>query len=94
MTYIRKKQQEQSRSINLQITTNGTLMTPEILLAGTFGFTPFTDYARGGDGEFFAETYALYLTDSNRLSAMNRSSDRIASLRARRHADACYLCDN
>lgn len=45
-----------------------------ISLAGTFGFTAFTDYARqGGDDEFFAETYALYLTDPNRLSAMNRS---------------------
>ncbi len=44
-----------------------------IALAGTFGFTPFTDYARrGGNDEFFAETYALYLTDPNRLSAMNR----------------------
>lgn len=45
-----------------------------IALAGTFGFTPFTDYARsGGNDEFFAETYALFLTDPNRLSAMNRS---------------------
>jgi hypothetical protein len=43
-------------------------------LAATFGFTAFTDYARrGGDEEFFAETYALFLTDPNRLSAMNRS---------------------
>jgi hypothetical protein len=45
-----------------------------IALAGTFGFTPFTDYARsGGNDEFFAEAYALYLTDPDRLSAMNRS---------------------
>ena len=45
-----------------------------ISLAGTFGFTPFTDYARrGGDDEFFAESYALFLTDPNRLSQMNRS---------------------
>jgi hypothetical protein len=45
-----------------------------IALAGTFGFTPFTDYARrGGDDEFFAEAYALFITDPNRLSAMNRS---------------------
>ena len=45
-----------------------------IALAGTFGFTPFTDYARrGGNAEFFAETYALHLTDPNRLSAMSRS---------------------
>lgn len=45
-----------------------------ISLAGTFSFTPFTDYARrGGDSEFFAETYTLYLTDPNRLSAMNRN---------------------
>ena len=44
-----------------------------ISLAGTFGFTPFTDYARrGGNDEFFAETYTLYITDPNRLSAMNR----------------------
>jgi hypothetical protein len=44
-----------------------------VSLAGTFGFTPFTDYARSGGGdEFFAETYALFLTDPNRLSAMNR----------------------
>jgi Domain of unknown function (DUF4157) len=45
-----------------------------VSLAGTFAFTPFTDYARsGGPDEFFAETYALYLTDPSRLSAMNRS---------------------
>lgn len=45
-----------------------------IALAGTFGFTPFTDYARrGGNAEFFAEAYALFLTDPSRLSAMNRS---------------------
>jgi Domain of unknown function (DUF4157) len=44
-----------------------------ISLAATFGFTPFTDYARtGGDDEFFAESYALFLTDPNRLSQMNR----------------------
>lgn len=44
-----------------------------IALAGSFGFTPFTDYARrGGDEEFFAEAYALFLTDPNRLSAMNQ----------------------
>jgi hypothetical protein len=45
-----------------------------ISLAGTFGFTPFTDYARrGGDDEFFAESYALFLTDPGRLSQLNRS---------------------
>jgi len=45
-----------------------------IALAGTFGFAPFTDYARrGGDDEFFAEAYTLFLTDPNRLSAMNRN---------------------
>lgn len=45
-----------------------------VSLARTFGFTAFTDYARrGGDGEFFAETYALYIGDPNRLSLMNRS---------------------
>jgi hypothetical protein len=43
-------------------------------LAKTFGFTPFTDYARRkGDDDFFAETYALFITDPNRLSGMNRS---------------------
>jgi hypothetical protein len=45
-----------------------------IALAGAFGFMPFTDYARrAGNDEFFAETYALFITDPNRLSAMNRS---------------------
>jgi hypothetical protein len=45
-----------------------------VSLAGTFGFRPFTDYARTeGPSEFFAETYALFLTDPIRLSAMNRS---------------------
>jgi len=45
-----------------------------VALAATFGFTPFTDYARReGADEFFAETYALFLTDPSRLSAMNRS---------------------
>jgi hypothetical protein len=45
-----------------------------VSLAGTFGFTTFTDYARReGNEEWFAETYALYLTDPNRLSQMNRS---------------------
>ena len=45
-----------------------------VSLAGTFGFTPFTNYARRkGNDEWFAETYALYLTDPNRLSQMNRS---------------------
>ena len=45
-----------------------------VSLAGTFGFTPFTDYARRkGNDEWFAETYALYLTDPNRLNQMNRS---------------------
>lgn len=45
-----------------------------VALATAFGFTPFTDYARrAGDDEFFAETYALFLTDPNRLSVMNRS---------------------
>lgn len=44
-----------------------------VALAGTFGFTPFTDYARReGNDEWFAETYALHLTDPNRLSQMNR----------------------
>ena len=45
-----------------------------VALAHAFGFTPFTDYARReGNDEWFAETYALYLTDPNRLSQMNRS---------------------
>ena len=44
-----------------------------VSLAGRFGFTPFTDYARReGNDEWFAETYALYLTDPSRLSQMNR----------------------
>ncbi len=44
-----------------------------IHLANEFGFAPFTEYARrGGDDEFFAETYALFLGDPDRLNAMNR----------------------
>lgn len=45
-----------------------------VALAGRFGFRPFTDYARrGGNDEWFAETYALYLTDPTRLHQMNRN---------------------
>ena len=29
----------------------------------SFGFHPFTDYARSGEEEWFAETYALWATD-------------------------------
>ena len=43
-------------------------------LAGRFRFHRITEYARaGGDSEWFAETYSLYLTDPNRLNQMNRS---------------------
>lgn len=41
-------------------------------LANRFGFHPFTNYARsGGEGEWFAETYSLYVTDPDRLNAMS-----------------------
>jgi hypothetical protein len=43
-----------------------------ISLANRFGFRPFTDYGGTGDDEFFAESYALFTNDPNRLSAMNR----------------------
>jgi hypothetical protein len=44
-----------------------------ISLATRFGFFQFTDYAnRGGPNDWFAETYALYVTDPNRLNQMNR----------------------
>jgi hypothetical protein len=41
-------------------------------LANRFGFRPFTDYGGTGNDEFFAESYALFTNDPNRLSAMNR----------------------
>lgn len=43
-------------------------------LAARFGFGKFTDYARrsAGDDEWFAETYALFLTDPDRLNQMSR----------------------
>ena len=46
-----------------------------VSLAGTFGFHRFTEYSRTGadNGEWFAETYALHLSDPNRLLQMNRS---------------------
>jgi len=45
-----------------------------ITLANRFHFYQFTDYARTGSAkEWFAETYALYLTDPNRLNEMNRN---------------------
>lgn len=45
-----------------------------IQLANRFGFHQFTNYARTGDPEeWFAETYALYITDPDRLNEMNRS---------------------
>ena len=45
-----------------------------VSLANRFGFHSFTDYARrGGNDEWFAETYSLYLTDPNRLNQMNRN---------------------
>ncbi len=41
-------------------------------LATRFGFHPFTDYARkGGEGEWFAETYSLWVTDPDRLNTMS-----------------------
>jgi len=41
-------------------------------LAKRFGFHPFTDYARsGGEGEWFAETYSLYVTDPDRLNTLS-----------------------
>jgi hypothetical protein len=44
-----------------------------IELAGTFGFAPPTAYARTGDDDFFAETFALYINDPDRLNRLNRS---------------------
>jgi hypothetical protein len=42
-------------------------------LATRFGFPRFTDYARRqGDSEWFAETFALYITDPDRLNQMSR----------------------
>jgi hypothetical protein len=46
-----------------------------VSIANRLGFHRFTDYARsGGDKEWFAETYALYITDPNRLNEMNRDT--------------------
>ncbi len=44
-------------------------------LAARFGFQKFTDYARRsvGDDEWFAETYALFVTDPDRLNQMSRN---------------------
>jgi hypothetical protein len=45
-----------------------------ISIATRFGFYRFTDYAiRGGANDWFAETYALFVTDPNRLNQMNRN---------------------
>jgi hypothetical protein len=45
-----------------------------VSLANRFGFHKFTDYARReGDAEWFAETFALFITDPNRLNQMSRS---------------------
>jgi hypothetical protein len=45
-----------------------------VSLATRFGFQKFTDYARSGsDSEWFAETFALYVNDPNRLNQMSRS---------------------
>lgn len=45
-----------------------------VSLANRFGFHKFTDYARReGDGEWFAETFALFIADPDRLNQMNRS---------------------
>jgi len=44
-----------------------------VALATRFGFSKFTDYARqGGDPEWFAETFALFHTDPDRLNQMSR----------------------
>jgi hypothetical protein len=40
-------------------------------IADRFGFSPITSYAATGDGEFFAESFALYVSDPDRLNAMN-----------------------
>jgi hypothetical protein len=40
-------------------------------IANRFGFSPITSYAASGDGEFFAEAFALYVSDPDRLNAMN-----------------------
>jgi hypothetical protein len=46
-----------------------------ISIATRFGFYRFTDYARrrGRANDWFAETYALFVTDPNRLNQMNRN---------------------
>jgi hypothetical protein len=41
-------------------------------LANRFGFHRITSYAASGDDEWFAETYALFLNDPNRLNQLNR----------------------
>lgn len=41
-------------------------------LAQRFGFVPFTSYGATAPDEFFAESYALFVNDPNRLSALNR----------------------
>jgi hypothetical protein len=40
-------------------------------IADRFGFSPITSYAATGDGEFFAESFALYVADPDRMNAMN-----------------------
>lgn len=40
-------------------------------IANRFGFSPITSYAATGDGEFFAESFALFVSDPDRLFAMN-----------------------
>jgi len=56
-----------------QLQTAGQQNSIFISLATRFGFFRFTDYAnRGGANDWFAETYALYVTDPNRLNQMNR----------------------
>jgi hypothetical protein len=40
-------------------------------IADRFGFSPITRYAATGDDEFFAESFALYVADPDRLNAMN-----------------------
>jgi hypothetical protein len=43
-----------------------------VALANRFGFQHITAYSGTGDDEWFAETYALFLDDPNRLNQLNR----------------------
>ena len=41
-------------------------------IANRFGFSPITSYAATGDDEFFAESFALFVSDPDRLHVMNQ----------------------